>query len=106
MLCCIDNLELLDPYSFWITVVCPDWTGRFNNQKRREAFRQTLDQEMPAHLQTRYCLLSRESMFRFEKLYNHWLEVLCSGKQEGLAAATDEMVDVMNNWDENQITYF
>lgn len=103
MLCCLDDIEMLDPYSFWVTIVMPDWAGRFNDLKRRETFMQTVRKEMPAHLATRFCLLSRESMFRFEKLYHDWLEQLCSETQANLPKATDDLVNLMNSWDESII---
>ncbi len=103
MITCIENIELLDPYSFWITVVMPDWTGRYSEPKRREAFMQTVMKEMPAHIATRFCLLSREAMFRFEKLYHDWLEQLCSNAQPDLPKATDELVNLMNSWDKKII---
>ncbi len=108
MICCPENLELMDPYSFWVTVVLPEWTSRFNkkNPQRKEAFKQLIGREMPANLSIRFCVLSRESMFRFEKSYNNWLKILCSVDQEGLAAATDELVQMMNSWDDSNIEYF
>lgn len=108
MICCPENLELMDPYSFWVTVVLPEWTSRFNkkNPQRKEAFKQLIGGEMPANLSIRFCVLSRESMFRFEKSYNNWLKILCSVDPEGLAAATDELVQMMNSWDDSNIEYF
>ena len=106
MLCCSGNLDLLDPYSFWITVVVPAWSERFSDSGRYMAFEQTLRKEMPAHLAVRFCTLNREDMFAFEKAYYEWLKSLCSVKQDGLARKTDELVQLMNNWNEDLIHYF
>ena len=106
MICCTENIEMLDPYSFWITVALPGWAGRFSDEERRNAFMQTLRREMPAHLAVRYALLSREDMLVFEAAYNEWIKRLCTKNQPELAEANDALVTVMNNWNENQIHYF
>jgi hypothetical protein len=106
MVCCVENPEILDPYSFWITVVLPDWTGRFRDRERRDAFMQTLRWEMPAHLAVRYVLLPREEMLEFETAYNKWIKRLCTPNQPELAEANNALVALMNNWLENQIHYF
>jgi hypothetical protein len=106
MICCPEDLALLDPYSFWITIVLPDWAERFKNCDRREVFMQTLRREMPAHLPVRYVMLSRADMLAFEAAYNEWIKRLCTKQQPGLAEANDVLVTLMNNWKENQIHYF
>jgi len=103
MLCCLENLEWLDPYSFWVTVVIPGWSGRFSDEARRQAFVQTVLREMPAQLEVRFCSVTREGMFQFEKVYHEWLRCLCSEKQDGLAQATNDLVQLMNGWQEDQI---
>ncbi|MFL5730794.1 MAG: hypothetical protein ACJ75J_15000, partial [Cytophagaceae bacterium] len=40
MLACLREPEMLDPYSFWMTIVVPGWTGRFSDPKRLEVFMQ------------------------------------------------------------------
>lgn len=106
MICCPAEPALMDPYSFWITIVLPDWADRFQNSDRREVFMQTLRREMPAHLSVRYALLSRADMLAFEAAYNEWIKRLCTKNQPELAAANDVLVTLMNNWNENQIHYF
>ncbi|MGX5820945.1 hypothetical protein ACWKWU_22295 [Chitinophaga lutea] len=106
MVNCVDDVSLMDPYSFWITIVLPDWTGRFSDPARRDVFMQTLRREMPAHLQVRYALLTREDMLRFESAYNEWIRRLCTKGQPDFADANDALVALMNEWDENKIHYF
>lgn len=106
MICCPDDVTLLDPYSFWITIALPDWADRFQDSDRLEVFMQTLRREMPAHLSVRYVLLSRTDMLAFEAAYNEWIKRLCTKLQPGLAEANDALVTLMNNWKENQIHYF
>ncbi|HEY9262122.1 hypothetical protein, partial [Chitinophaga sp.] len=106
MICCPEDVRLLDPYSFWITIVLPDWPDRFQDSDRLEVFMQTLRREMPAHLSVRYVLLSRTDMLAFEAAYNEWIKRLCTKLQPGLAEANDVLVALMNSWKENQIHYF
>ena len=91
--------ELLDPYSFWITVVVPDWVGRFKDERLMQYFEQTLRSEAPAHLAIHIKRLKRDKMLEFEKVYYEWLQALCSTAQQNLAAATDALVKKMNEWD-------
>lgn len=106
MLCCTDNIEMLDPYSFWISIIVPDWSGRFSDPARLDAFMQTIRSEMPANLAVRCIVLSRPDMLQFETLYNEWLKRLCTQPQQDLAEANDALVTFMNNWTDNQIHYF
>jgi hypothetical protein len=106
MISCVNDPSMLDPYSFWITVVLPGWTSRFKDEGRRQAFMQTLQKELPAQLEVRSCLLSRDAMFRYEQAYYDWLKALCSEDQEMLSAATDALVTVVNGWDPSTIDYF
>lgn len=91
--------ELLDPYSFWITVVVPDWVERFKDKRLFQHFEQTLRSEAPAHLAIRIQPLDRKKMLDFEKVYYDWLHELCSADQENLAGSTDVLVKKMNEWD-------
>lgn len=91
--------ELLDPYSFWITVVVPDWVERFKDKRLLQHFEQTLRSEAPAHLAIHIQPLNREKMLEFEKVYYEWLNELCSTEQENLASSTDALVEKMKEWD-------
>ncbi len=91
--------ELLDPYSFWVTVVVPDWVERFKDKRLFQHFEQTLRSEAPAHLAIRFQALNREKMLEFETIYYDWLHELCSTDQENLASSTDALVKKMNQWD-------
>jgi hypothetical protein len=105
MVFCVDNLELMDPYSFWISVIVPDWSGRFKDPVQFNNFKQTVRMEAPAHLAIRFCILPREQLFEFEKIYYNWLKTLFGEKQEGLARTTDDLVSLMNGWDDTIIDY-
>ncbi|WP_373553306.1 hypothetical protein [Haliscomenobacter sp.] len=91
--------ELLDPYSFWVTVVVPEWVERFKDKRLLQHFEQTLRSEAPAHLAIHIQPLNREKMLEFEKVYYEWLHALCSTEQENLASSTDALVEKMKEWD-------
>jgi len=105
MVCCIDDLELLDPYSFWISVIVPGWTDRFKNPDQLRNFKQMVRSEAPAHIGIRFCILERDGLFEFEKIYYNWMKILFTRNQEGLPKATDELVAIMNGWDDSIIHY-
>jgi hypothetical protein len=65
---------LKDPYSFWLTVVLPDWPGRFGNSLFRRFVEQVIRTEAPAHIALRLLWLDKEDMIKFEKLFKDWLE--------------------------------
>lgn len=63
-----------DSYSAQITVILPYWCKRFQTEKFREFFQNTLRRELPAH-----CLLSAywvtpQDMCAFEDRYQKWLQ--------------------------------
>ena len=105
MVCCPGNLELLDPYSFWLSVIVPDWVARFKHPMHRLKFEQTVRAEAPAHLAIRFCVLDRDHMLSFEKGYYNWLKELCSEKQDNLANANDNLIALMNSWEDAIIHY-
>lgn len=63
-----------DPYSFWLTVVLPNWTGRFRFTDFQGLVEQTFRREAPAHIALRFCWLDRDQMLEFEVLLKKWME--------------------------------
>lgn len=63
-----------DPYSFWLTVVLPNWPGRFRFPDFQGLVEQTFRREAPAHLALRFCWLDRDEMLEFEMLLKKWME--------------------------------
>lgn len=63
-----------DPYSFWLTVVLPNWPNRFRFPDFQGLVEQTFRREAPAHLTLRFCWLDREEMLEFEMLLKKWME--------------------------------
>lgn len=94
--CCLDCLELLDPYSFWISIIVPDWVERFKEPSQWNYFQQTIRQETPAHLAVQFYHLNREQMLAFETHYYQWLQALTEPKQSNLAKTNDRLVKWLN----------
>lgn len=64
--------EVLDPYSFRMTLVLPSWPWRFRDAKLRTLVEETLRREAPAHVQARICWISHAQMQDFEAAYAEW----------------------------------
>lgn len=65
-----------DPYSFWVTLVLPCWTCRFNDQQFRELFENLLHREAPAHIALNIRWVSAQQMCEFEGHYKQWIKTL------------------------------
>lgn len=68
-----DKTFMVDPYSFWATVVLPGWPSRFQSSRFRQFFEQTLRKEAPAHIRLRILWVSPQDMHRYEKACLAWL---------------------------------
>ena len=77
-----NNLPGKDPYSAQLTVFLPYWSKRFQNERFRDFFENTLQREVPAHCLLRTVWLTPEDMCRFEMQYRTWLEALSNGEDE------------------------
>ncbi len=64
----------LDPYSFRVTAVLPQWLNRFQNMDFRTFFESVIRQEAPAHVHVKICWVDQPSMKRFEECYEIWLQ--------------------------------
>lgn len=68
-----DKTFMVDPYSFWATVVLPGWPRRFQSSRFRQFFEQTLRKEAPAHIRLRILWVSPQDMYDYEKACLAWL---------------------------------
>ncbi len=100
MICCPDDLSLLDPYSFWITVVVPDWGERFNDSRHFRQFEQVLRSEAPANIAIRICKYDRTAMLKFETAYFEWMACFTNPDAESpeLRRSNDMLVNVLNEY--------
>jgi hypothetical protein len=105
MTACPGRPNWLDPYSFWLSVIVPAWSDRFRTPRGFEPFREAVRREAPAQVAIRFVVLEREGMFAFEKAYHNWLEGLCQPWRTDFSRATDELVALMNGWEEGVLHY-
>jgi len=101
MICSPDDLSLMDPYSWWLTVVVPDWGERFNDSRRFRHFEQVIRSEAPAHLAIRICKYDRTAMLEFETAYYDWLAAFADpiAAPEVLRHTNIALVEVLNKHD-------
>ncbi len=62
-----------DPYSFWTTLVLPDWTERYREVGFRDGFQHLVHRLAPAHLGINIRWVQPRELFEFENLYKLWL---------------------------------
>ena len=88
----------VDPYSFRLSVIVPDWVERYQNEQQYYLFSQTLRLEAPAHIALSFCRYNRNQMLAFETAYYNWLVELSFEKAdpENLARVTNELVALLN----------
>lgn len=89
-----DAVLLPDPYSFWVSVVVPDWVELFDNSRFEELVRC----EMPAHIAIRFCYLTQAQMLGFEEAYFEWLKHKTDPDTEAfdLRQATNSLIEILN----------
>jgi hypothetical protein len=77
-----------DPYSFWVTVVLPSWSKRFQSSEVRLFFKEMLHCEAPAMVGLNILWLSPKQMCKFEAAFHNWLnwqrnaDLLCEEKED------------------------
>lgn len=88
----------VDPYSFRLSVIVPDWVERYQNEQQYYLFSQTLRLEAPAHVALGFCRYNRTQMLAFETAYYNWLVELSFAKPdpESLARVTNDLVALLN----------
>ncbi|MDZ8183672.1 MAG: hypothetical protein RMX96_02255 [Nostoc sp. ChiSLP02] len=64
----------LDPYSFQISFVFPNW--RFQNENFRKLIYNIISAEIPAHITPYYYWLDKSEMQDFERSYTYWLNTI------------------------------
>lgn len=74
---CEDGPWKEDPYSALITIIAPDWIGRFagEDNRFRQYFEKTIRMESPSHVSVQFVWLEQEEMQGFESDYKRWLEL-------------------------------
>ncbi|MCP3669621.1 MAG: hypothetical protein GY814_04180 [Gammaproteobacteria bacterium] len=90
-----DCTEVIDPYSFRLSVVLPAWSSRFKDMGFRQFVEDTLRREAPAHVFLKICWISHSQMVEFETIHSDWAESLsqlnaCRSSCRGSAMSEDE----------------
>jgi len=95
--CDLDEMPK-DPYSFWATLVLPNWVGRFQYPDFRNLVEHTFRREAPAYMALRFCWVSREEMYAFEPLFKNWLEekAKCTPDECHVTEAANQLIDWLN----------
>ena len=78
---CLDFLNVGgDPYSSQITILLPYWVKRFQSDRFRDFFENTLRRELPAHCELNLIWLAPHDLLKFETAYRAWLTKLTTGE--------------------------
>lgn len=87
-----------DPYSAIVTLVLPDWIGRFTKQLFRSYFERAAQLESPAHISVRFFWLDTSRMAIFEAAYEAWVRTLAdpAASPEQLGDTRNTLIDVLN----------
>ena len=95
---CPSDFSLLDPYSFWISVLMPDWVELFKDENRYANFEQLVRMEVPAHVGIHFFKLTQNEMLQFEQAYFEWLKVKTDAAAQAfdLRNATNKLVEELN----------
>ncbi|MFK7924467.1 MAG: hypothetical protein AB8H47_21090 [Bacteroidia bacterium] len=84
-------VPLLDPLSFWGTLVLPKWSYRYQFENFRELLLDELNAYAPAHMAFKICWLPPQQMCEFEADYRLWLKALKQTKVCGTDQADSSM---------------
>jgi len=69
-------VEVLDPYSFRMSVILPSWPSEFQDSRFRSFVEETIRREAPAQVVPRICWVSHAQMQAFEQAYDAWQDSL------------------------------
>lgn len=88
-----------EPYSFWITVVLPNWLRRFRDADFQQFFEQIFRRETPAHISVRFCWIDRDTMQLFQPKLKTWMEekARCRPNACNVTEAANELIQFMIN---------
>jgi hypothetical protein len=71
-------VEVIDPYSFRLSVLLPSWPDRFRDPRFRRFVEDTLRAEAPAHVFLKVCWISHDQMKRLEGRLDDWSAALAA----------------------------
>ncbi|MEH1997075.1 hypothetical protein [Nostoc sp.] len=87
----------LDPYSFQLSFVFPDWLTPFQEENFRKLIYDIINSEIPAHI-TAYChWLNKSKMQDFERSYTYWLNTITdtNAKAEDIKITSNNLIKAL-----------
>jgi hypothetical protein len=90
--------DLINPYSFQISIVLPGIAGRFANKNFRDLVEQTFYDELPAHIFPRIFWLNLHDLYIIEDAYKGWIDLLArpDTTSSQLKGAQDHLVNQLD----------
>ncbi|MDY7003263.1 MAG: hypothetical protein SWX82_04665 [Cyanobacteriota bacterium] len=100
--------RIVDPYSFQISFVFPNWIDRFQNQNYQQLIRNVVSAEIPAHITPYYHWFDRDKMKEFETAYTLWLNTIVDEKSDPnlIQETTDNLIKELEVLGNIEITEF
>jgi len=85
----------LDPYSFQLSFVFPDW--QFQNENFRKLIYKIISAEVPAHITPYIHWLNKSKMQDFERYYTHWLNTIVdkNAPSENLKSTSNNLIEAL-----------
>ncbi|MBN2238793.1 MAG: hypothetical protein JW712_03385 [Dehalococcoidales bacterium] len=77
----VETGEQEDDYSFIVSILFPDWAGRFRNDSFRRYSEEVVREETPAHIVPNIRWCTRNTMKEYEAWYERWLPLKSSGSR-------------------------
>ena len=87
----------LDPYSFQISFVFPDWLPRFQNENFKKLIYNLISTEIPAHVNCYIQWLNKSEMLNFETAYQHWLNTIVdkNAKPDTIKSTSNNLIEAL-----------
>lgn len=87
----------VDPYSFQLSFVFPDWLTRFQNENFRKLIYDIINSEIPAHITPYYHWLNKSKMQDFERSYTYWLNTIAdtNAKVEDIKIISNNLIKAL-----------
>lgn len=87
----------LDPYSFQLSFVFPNWLTRFQNENFRKLIYDIISSEIPAHITPYYHWLNKSKMQDFERSYTYWLNTIAdtNAKVEDIKITSNNLIKAL-----------
>ncbi|MDJ0520220.1 MAG: hypothetical protein QNJ74_29525 [Trichodesmium sp. MO_231.B1] len=100
--------RIVDPYSFQISFVFPNWIDRFKNENFQQLIRNIVSAEIPAHITPYYHWFDWDKMKEFETAYTLWLNTIVDENSDPdiIKEATNNLIKELEVIGNIEITEF